>query len=247
MLTSAGLGPFRGLHWVGAVCSPLLRTRMFSLSRMIMEATNTPITGVILAGGRSRRMGQNKALMRLRDEPLIVHVIRQMESVTDELLLITNEPDLYTSLQLPMYADILPEMGALGGLHTGLTYAANSAVICVGCDMPLLQPKFLSYLTRLLGDYDAVVPCVQTADRCANVFQTLSAVYSKRCLPVIDTMLAVGELRVHALYDRIDARIIQPHEWQALDPQGLSFFNINTPEDFEKANRYIGGDHHANG
>ena len=211
-----------------------------------METTNTPVTGVILAGGRSRRMGENKALMRLGDEPLIAHVIRQMESVTDELLLITNEPNLYTTLKLPMYADILPDMGALGGLHTGLTYAANSAVICVGCDMPLLQPNLLSHLTTLLGDYDAVVPCVEVVDRSTPVLQTLSAVYSKRCLPVIDEMLAAGELRVHALYDRIGARIVEPHEWQAFDPQGLSFFNINTPEDFEKANKYIGGHHHAN-
>ena len=81
----------------------------------MMETTNTPVTGVILAGGRSRRMGQNKALMRLGDESLIAHVIRQMESVTDELLLITNEPNPYTVLGLPMYADILPDMGALGG------------------------------------------------------------------------------------------------------------------------------------
>ena len=211
-----------------------------------METTNTPVTGVILAGGRSRRMGQNKALMRLGDESLIAHVIRQMESVTDELLLITNEPNPYTVLGLPMYADILPDMGALGGIYTGLTYAANSAVICVGCDMPLLQPNLLSHLTTLLGDYDAVVPCVEAVDRPTPVFQTLSAVYSKRCLPVIDEMLAAGELRVHALYDRIDARIVEPHEWHAFDPQGLSFFNINTPEDFEKANKYIGGHYHAN-
>ena len=191
-------------------------------------------------------MGRNKALMCLGDEPLIVHVIRQMESVTDELLLITNEPNLYSALKLPMYADILPDMGTLGGLHAGLTYAANSAVICVGCDMPLLQPNLLSHLPTLLGDYDAVVPYVQVPDRSASVFQTLSAVYSKQCLPVIDGMLAAGELRVHALYDRIQTRIVQPREWQVFDPRGLSFFNINTPEDFEKANKYIGEDRHAN-
>ena len=213
---------------------------------MMTEATDTPVTGVILAGGRSRRMGQNKALMRLGDDPLIAYVIRQMRLVTDELLLITNEPNLYTALKLPMHGDILPDMGALGGLHAGLTYAANSTVICVGCDMPLLQPNLLSHLTTLLGDYDAVVPSVHVADRSTPVFQTLSAVYSKRCLPIIDGMLAVGELRVHALYDRIDARIVQPHEWRAFDPQGLSFFNINTPDDFEKANRYIGGNYYAN-
>ncbi len=215
-----------------------------------MKTTHTPVTGVILAGGRSRRMGQNKALMPLGDEPLIVSVVRQMELVTDELLLITNEPDLYTSLKLPMYVDIVPNMGPLGGIYTGLTHAANSTVLCVGCDMPLLQPNLLSHLITLLGDYDAVVPCIEAADGTklepVHVFQTLSAVYSKRCLPVIEEMLAAGELSVHAMYNWIDARIVQPHEWQALDPRGLSFLNINTPEDFEKANRYIGGNHHAN-
>lgn len=211
-----------------------------------MGTTDAPVTGVILAGGRSRRMGRNKALMPLRQEPLIAHVVRQMQSVTDELLLITNEPDLYTSLKLPMYADILPDMGALGGIYTGLTYARNSTVICVGCDMPLLQPNLLSHLTTLLNNYDAVVPCVEAEDRSASIFQTLSAVYAKRCLPVIDSMLAGGELRVHALYDRVDTRVVQPKEWQLFDPQGLSFFNINTPEDFEIANRYIGENHHVN-
>ena len=211
-----------------------------------MGTTDAPVTGVILAGGRSRRMGRNKALMPLRQEPLIAHVVRQMQSVTDELLLITNEPDLYTSLKLPMYADILPDMGALGGIYTGLTYARNSTVICVGCDMPLLQPNLLSHLTTLLNNYDAVVPCVEAEDRSASIFQTLSAVYAKRCLPVINSMLAGGELRVHALYDRVDTRVVQPTEWQLFDPQGLSFFNINTPEDFEIANRYIGENHHVN-
>ncbi len=191
-------------------------------------------------------MGRNKALMRLGDEPLIAHVIRQMESVTDELLLITNEPELYTALKLPMYRDILPDMGALGGIYTGLTYAANRIVICVGCDMPLLQPNLLSHLTTLLDNYDAVVPCVEVEDRSVSVLQTLAAIYTTGCLPIIDEMLADSELRVHALYDRINARIVQPQEWQRFDLQGLSFFNINTPEDFEIANRYIGENYHAN-
>ena len=215
-----------------------------------MDTASAPVTGVILAGGQSRRMGQNKALMLLGDVPLISHVICQMEVVTDELLLVTNEPDLYTTLKIPTYTDLLPEMGTLGGLYTGLVHATNGVVLCVGCDMPLLQPNLLSYLTALLGDYDAVVPCVEAANGTrtdpAYLFQTLSAVYSKRCLPIIEEMLSVGELRVYALYDRIDTRIVRPDEWQAFDPQGLSFFNINTPEDFEKAKIYIGGSDYAN-
>ena len=204
-----------------------------------MKSDSTSITGVILAGGRSRRMGQNKALMRLGNSTIIEHVIEQMRVVTPDLLLITNTPEFYAHLGLPMHADLVQGMGALGGVYTGLTCAANRTVICVGCDMPLLQPNLLTYLTGMLGEYDAVVPSVKAPERSTPTFQTLSAVYSKRCASIIDRMLKEGELRVHALYERISARIVEPPEWQRLDPQGLSFFNINTPTDFERAKQIL--------
>ncbi|MBI1927678.1 molybdenum cofactor guanylyltransferase [Candidatus Poribacteria bacterium] len=200
-----------------------------------MKSINNAVTGVILAGGSSRRMGQNKATMRLGAETIIEHVIRRMRAITAEGLVITNTPALYAHLGLPMYTDIVPDMGTLGGIYTGLTYAANPSVLCVGCDMPLLQPNLLSYLASILEDYDAVVPYVEEGGSSAPTFQTLSAVYSKRCVPVINQMLVEGELRVHAMYDRIAVRRVEPQEWQKFDPQGLSFFNINTPADFEKA------------
>jgi len=204
-----------------------------------MQSDNTSITGVILAGGRSRRMGQNKALMRLGNSTIIEHVIRRMQAVTDDLLLITNTPQFYAHLGLPMHADLVQGMGALGGVYTGLTCATNSTVLCVGCDMPLLQPNLLTYLTSILGEYDAVVPSVKVPDRATTTFQTLSAVYSKRCTSIIDQMLNEGELRVHALYERISVRIVEPSEWRRFDPRGLSFFNINTPTDFEKAKQTL--------
>ena len=116
------------------------------------------VTGVILAGGKSRRMGQNKALLPLGEESLIEHVIRRMRRVTDDLLLITHTPAEYADLGLPMHRDIIPGTGALGGIYTGLTYASDDAVLCVGCDSPFLQPKLLSYLISVLGEYDAVMP-----------------------------------------------------------------------------------------
>ena len=91
----------------------------------------------------------------------------------------------------------------------------------------------------ILGEYDAVVPCARDAEATEPIFQTLSAVYAKGCTQIISQMLDEGELRVHALYDRISVRIVEPDEWQEFDPQGLSFFNINTPEDFEKANQIL--------
>ena len=209
----------------------------------------TPVTGVILAGGKSRRMGENKALMRIGEDSLIGHVIRRMRLVTDELLLITNSPAEYAHLNLPMHADIIPNTGALGGVYTGLTFASHDAVLCVACDSPFLEPKLLTYLVSVLGEYDAVMPytCEEIAVRNLShsnntariTLQTLCAAYSKRCLPIIELMLQESELRVHALHERAHIKRVSPEVWQQYDPDGMSFFNINTPEDFDRANSYM--------
>ena len=199
-----------------------------------------PVTGVILAGGKSRRMGKNKALMRLGDNSLIGHVIRRMRLITDELLLVTNSPTEYVHLEVPMHGDIFPGTGALGGIYTGLTHASHEAVVCVACDSPFLEPKLLTYLVSVLGEYDAVMPETFTHhDAPQKTLQTLCAAYSKRCLPIIASMLQESELRVHALQERAYIKRISPEIWQEFDPDGMSFFNINTPEDFESADAYM--------
>ena len=209
-----------------------------------------PVTGVILAGGKSRRMGQNKALIQLGDNSLIEHVIRRMHLVADELLLITNSPAEYAHLNVPMYGDIIPDTGALGGIYTGLTYASHDAVLCVGCDNPFLVPNLLIYLVSVLDEYDAVMPYTYSRNKDIGVrnpshrddqitLQTLCAAYAKRCLPIIELMLRESELRVHALAERAYIQRVSPEVWQRFDSEGMSFFNINTPEDFEKADSYM--------
>ena len=189
-------------------------------------------------------MGANKALLQLGDAPLIAHVIRRMRLVTDELLLITNTPTEYAHLDLPMHNDSVPDAGALGGIYTGLTHASDDAVLCVACDSPFLQPKLLSYLVSVLGEYDAVMPYTYketpTSDSNNQItLQTLCAVYSKRCLPIIELMLQASELRVHALQERANIRTLAPEVWKTYDSEGHSFFNVNTPEDFEKARTLV--------
>lgn len=207
-----------------------------------------PVTGVILAGGKSRRMGENKALLQLEEDSLIEHVIRRMRPVADELLLITNTPDEFAHLDLPMHADILPNTGALGGIYTGLTYASHDALLCVACDSPFLEPKLLTYLVSILGEYDVVMPYTHKgvgvrnpshSDEVRITLQTLCAAYSKRCLPIIKSMLQEFELRVHALAERAHIKRISPDVWQKFDPEGKSFFNINTPEDLDRAQSYV--------
>ncbi len=199
-----------------------------------------PVTGVILAGGKSRRMGENKALMQLGDNSLIEHVIRRIRLITDELLIITNSPTEYAHLGVPMRGDMLPGTGALGGIYTGLTHGSHDAVLCVACDSPFLEPKLLTYLVSVLGEYDAVMPETYARHNdTQTTLQTLCAVYSKRCLPIIELMLQESELRVHALQERAYIKCISPEVWQDFDPDGKSFFNINTPEDFERADSYM--------
>lgn len=205
---------------------------------------SVPVTGVILAGGKSRRMGQNKALLQLGEASLIEHVIRRMRRVTDELLLITNAPAEYTHLGVPMYTDMIPNAGALGGIYTGLTHASHDPVLCVACDSPFLVPNLLTYLVSVLDEYDAVMPYTYKAPPSDNkdapiTLQTLCAAYSKRCLPIIELMLQESELRVHALQKRANILTLAPEIWKTHDSEGHSFFNVNTPEDFEKAQTMV--------
>ena len=220
-----------------------------------LSEKSSPVTGVILAGGQSRRMGKNKALMKIGNDSLIGHVIHRMRLITDELLLITNSPTEYVPLNVPMHGDILPGTGALGGIYTGLTHASHDAVLCVACDSPFLEPKLLTYLISILGEYDAVMPYTyssqQTPFRNKDIgvtnpshntqttLQTLCAAYSKRCLSIIELMLRESELRVHALQEHAHIKRVSPEVWQRFDPDGISFFNINTPQDFERADSYM--------
>ena len=206
------------------------------------------VTAVILAGGKSSRMGENKAFLQLGRNTIIGHIIGCLQPLADELILITNNPDEYAHLNIKMYSDIVSNTGAIGGLHTGLTYASHDTVLCVGCDSPFLNSDLLMYLISVLGEYDAVIPYttkipnnekVNNQKKDAGItYQTLCAVYSKRCLPFIDEMIRESDYRVYALRERINSLNISPKEWKPYDPEGLSFVNINTPQDYIKAKRY---------
>lgn len=177
--------------------------------------------------------------MRLEDETLIARTLKRLRVVTDEIILISNSANLYTELGVQVYEDLIPDSGALGGVYTGLSYAANNAVLCVACDMPCLQPKLMGYLVSVLGEYDAVVPYTREMKGGNPKLQTLCAVYSKGCVETIRLMLDEGELRLYALCDRVTVRMVPPDEWQDFDPKGLSFVNINTCEDFERVKEML--------
>jgi len=178
------------------------------------------ITGVIQAGGRSTRMGGSpKALMELGGRRIIDRVADVMRAVADDVLVVTNTPDLYGSLGLPMVPDVFPDHGSLGGIYSGLCAAAGDAAFTVACDMPFLVPEVARLVTERAAEADVVVP------RVGARLETLHACYAKSCLAPMERRLRLGRLTI----DEADVARFRAPE--------IVFMNVNTPEELEAARR----------
>lgn len=187
------------------------------------------MTGVVLAGGKSTRMGANKAALRLGGRPLIDGVVEVLRSLFPEVLIIANAPGLYDYLGLPVYPDRIPDKGSLGGLYTGLTYASHPAAFFAACDMPFLNAALIASLRDAAPGYDAVVP------RTPEGLQPIHAVYGKACLPVMEALIAAGRLKIDRLFPRVRTRVVEEADLRRLDPDLDSFLNCNTPAEFAAA------------
>ncbi len=191
-------------------------------------AAKTSVSVAILAGGRSRRMGQDKTALLLHGKPLLQHVVDAVASLKLPIQIITNAPDNHAYLGLPMHTDVFPGSGSIGGLYTALHYVTTDYMLCLACDAPYLQPVLLRYLIALRHDYDAIVPVVRARRH------PLVAVYSKRCLPVIHEHIERGELRITTMLDDLHTRFVEENDVRRYDPVLKSFFNANTPEEFAR-------------
>jgi molybdopterin-guanine dinucleotide biosynthesis protein A len=191
------------------------------------------VTGVILAGGKSRRMGRDKAFLPFGNGVLIERVIEVVKQVTDDVLLITNSPELYERFGLPMYADVIPDAGSLGGIYSGLVYARAPYSLCLACDMPFVQPEFLRSLCETVANVDVVIP------KNAEDFQPLCAIYAQTCREPIRQCIASGRLKITGFFDQVRVRIIEGEQLARSDPQDVMFFNANTPDEYEQARRML--------
>ena len=189
---------------------------------------------VVQAGGESRRMGQDKALAPFLGKTLIERVIDRLSSMADEILVTTNQPGSYAFLGLPLVQDVIPGRGALGGLYTALSAASHPLVAVVACDMPFVSAALLAFQRDLLlrEGYDAVIP------RTAGGTEPFHAVYDRAtCLPAVQAAIQADKWRVDAWFARANVRLLAPEETHPHDPQGLAFWNVNTPEDLAEAER----------
>jgi molybdenum cofactor guanylyltransferase len=183
------------------------------------------VTVVIMAGGKSSRMGVDKSFVPILGKPMIEHVLERVSGLGEEQILITNMPEEYTYLGLPMFGDVYPDCGPLGGLHTALFHAGQPYILVVACDMPWLNPPLLAHMIDLRRTADVIVP------RWGRFPEPLHAVYSKACLAPIEENLQAGRLKIVAFYGRVTVRYLEREAIAGFDAAGQSFSNVNTPED----------------
>jgi molybdopterin-guanine dinucleotide biosynthesis protein A len=189
------------------------------------------MTGVVLAGGRSTRMGTNKALLEFEGVPIIERLLAALRPLFPELAIVANDVDAYRHLAVPVWPDRRPGAGPLGGIYTAVLNSTSPQTFCIACDMPFPNRAVITHLRQLAADADVVVP------RTADGYQPLHAVYAKTCVPVIESLLETGRLRIDALFPLVHLRIVEEPELRALDPGLRAFVNVNTREELEAAFR----------
>jgi len=190
------------------------------------------LTIVFQAGGKSQRMGRDKALVDFHGQPLIKRVIQRVQHLADEIIVTTNNPDSYKFLGLPLFRDIFPGRGSLGGLYTALSAANRPTVAVLACDMPFVNPGLLEYQADQInrGNVDVVIPQTNAG------WEPFHAVYRRdTCRESLKSALNSGKWRVDSWFPDVNVFPVPQDIWIKYDPQLLSFFNINTPQDLDYA------------
>lgn len=184
------------------------------------------VSGIILAGGASSRMGSNKALLPYRNGRFIDAIYRQLSELFDEIIVVTNTPEQYAFLPCRKVPDIFSGVGALGGIHAGLSAIRHETAFIAACDMPFLSNDLIAHLVSLASGWEAVIPCTPAG------FEPLHGIYSRSCLESLDKSLAAGTKKVMDILDKLHIRLMAPGEIARFDPEYRSFSNINTPQEY---------------
>ena len=186
-------------------------------------------SAIVLAGGKSTRMRTNKALLEIDREQMIEVVVKKLKPIFHDLLVVTNEPDLYSNLGVRLVRDIILGQSPLCGMHAGLISAKYEYSFVVACDMPFIEPSLIKYLVSESRGYDVVVPQID------DYLQPLHAVYSKKCIAPIQDCLEHDIKKVLALYHQVRVKFIGMNRLPVQADLEKVFFNVNTPEDLKKA------------
>jgi molybdenum cofactor guanylyltransferase len=187
------------------------------------------MTGIILAGGESRRMGTDKALLDINGRPLIEHIIAVFAGLFTKTIIVTNTPDLYRMYGVELTSDVLDIRGPLTGIYSGLLRSDDEYNFVAACDMPFLNPRLIGFMGEIAAGYDAVVPMF------GSFLEPLHAVYRKGVLQAIETQVRQQDRRIRSIFDHIQVRYVTEEEIDRFDPQKRSFRNLNTPKEYKEA------------
>lgn len=188
------------------------------------------VTGVIQAGGKSTRMGgEPKALVELGGKRIIERAVDVLGSVLSDLLIVTNTPELYAFLGLPMVPDVFPDHGSLGGIYSGLKAAKGDGAFTVACDMPFLKAEVVRLIVSHAGEADVVIPKV------GDQYETLHALYAKACLSHMEAALQAKRFKVIGFFPQVKVLEIAESEVARLADPHLCFMNVNTPDELARA------------
>ena len=187
-------------------------------------------TAVILAGGKARRFsGQPKPLLPIGTKRIIDRQMVVLNSVADYLAIVTNDRVRYGALGVPVWQDLAPDTGPLGGIYTALKNTTTAQTLVVAGDLPFLTAPFLQYLMCVCEDADVAIP------RMPNGLQPLCAIYARRCIEIIRHQIKAGRFKVTDVLSKLNVREVGPDEIAHFDSSGTLFFNINTPDDYQNA------------
>jgi molybdopterin-guanine dinucleotide biosynthesis protein A len=186
-------------------------------------------SAIILAGGRSSRMGQAKALLPFDGEPLIAHIVRSFKELFADVVVVIAPDQVLPALPVTVVRDEVDYRGPVSGIYHGLNAAKGEASFVGSCDIPFLNLSLISHLVSQVHNHDVVVPYW------AGRYQPLFALYRKSVVPFLRDQLLRDELRPIFLFDKVRTRKIDEAEIRRFDPEGLSFLNMNTPADYQAA------------
>ncbi len=189
------------------------------------------VSGVILAGGQSRRLGMDKSLLELNGQSLLARTVQKLAVLSDDVVVVTNRKEDYAHLALKVrfVPDEQPGAGALMGVYSGLKAARHDWALAVACDMPFLNVPLLRYMLPRRASHDVVVP------RLGDFLEPLHAIYSKRCLPFMEALLAEGRKQIIAFFGDVKVSYVEADEIARFDPLRRSFLNVNLPADWQLA------------
>ncbi len=200
------------------------------MADIVKRGGERPLVSIaVLAGGQSKRMGQNKAWLEVGGRLVIERILATVQPLSDDIFISTNSPEQYRKFGVRVVEDVYSNKAALGGIYSAIYAARYQHTLIVACDMPFLKIELLRYLITLAPTADVVAPLIEPPQP-----ETMHAVYSKNCLSPIESRLLRNKLRIIGFFGDVSVRYVGQEEIAKFDPNLHSFINMNTPEDWER-------------